>query len=61
MSDINTCLWHYRRLLDLYEEDLLTMKRGLQGDLLDAYAAVVKREISEVNKHMNSLRRVAKE
>lgn len=61
MSTIHICVQHYGKLLELLEEDLEDIRQGLQGDLLDAYEAVVKKEIFEVKNHLDTLRRVANE
>lgn len=61
MSTIENCLMHYKKLLNLLEEDLSDAKEGFQGDLLDAYRAIVKQEMAEVSNEMNSLKRVSSE
>lgn len=61
METINDCLVHYRKLLNLLDEDFSEIKEGLQGDLLDAYRAIVRQEIAEINNEMSSLKRVGNE
>ena len=58
LVNIDDCLVHYKKLLDLLEEDLDTIKKSFQGELLDEYRSIVKKEINEVNDKMNVLKRL---
>lgn len=61
MSNIDDCLVHYKKLINLLEEDLESIQKSLQGELLDRYNSIVKKEINEVNNKMNVLKRVNNE
>lgn len=61
MGNINECLMHYNKLLALLEDDLVGIKGGFQGELMDAYRSVVKEEINEVQNKIRALKRVCNE
>ena len=44
MYEKEVCVTKYRRLLQLLEEDSDEIMLGLQGELLDAYRAILIRE-----------------
>lgn len=61
MQIVDECLEHYRKLLNYLEEDLDSIKEVFQDELMDAYRAVVKKEILEVNEEKKALKKASGE
>lgn len=52
---IEECLHYYRKLIDLLEQDSLQMGNAVEGDLLEAYRKLLKKEITETRNMMQLL------
>lgn len=57
MSSICDCYVHYNRLINLLEEDLSSIQDCFQGEIMDAYKAIVKEEIIRVNEEIDALKK----
>ena len=45
-------IMHYRNLHSLLEEDLQQARQSLQGDLLNAYEELVKKELAALDENL---------
>ncbi len=45
MYELSESIVHYHKLVELLEEDLSSISNCIQGELLDEYREVVKREM----------------
>lgn len=57
MGSISDCLVHYNRLLNFLEEDLSSIQDCFQGEVMDAYKAIVKEELIKVNEEIDALKK----
>jgi hypothetical protein len=55
MNNIDECIIHYRRLHNLLIDDETEIACCFEGEILDAYRAVLKEEIQMMESMMKSL------
>lgn len=55
MPGRDECLYHYRKLLALLEEDYSSVARCLDGEIKDSYKAALMREITALKENMFAL------
>ena len=44
MEQYELCMHRYKRLIELLEDDYCEISRALDGDMLESYRAILKRE-----------------
>ena len=57
MYEKEVCVSQYRKLLQLLEEDSGEIVLGLQGELLDAYRAILTREKDVLSNALKSIQK----
>lgn len=55
MFEVGECIARYQRLLQLMEDDSEEIAQGLQGELLEAYQDLVKREKTILQNALRSI------
>ena len=58
MPNIDDCLVHYKKLINFLEEDLESIQKGFQGELLNTYRMITEQEIDAINKKIKVLERI---
>ena len=55
MDEIEKCLFHYRKMLELLDKDYFQIAKALNGDILDAYQDAVALEVDKLEEMMRQL------
>jgi len=57
MCEVEVCAFQYRKLIQLLEEDFNDIALGLQGELLEAYRAILVLEKDALSNALKSIQK----